>query len=194
MLMGATAEAASVILYVNENQEATLVGPIIGEVDIEKGGLGTLNLAPLSQNTYTGATNLYGGTLALSQQEAIPEESTIRIGSAALEVRYPDADILNPIIITDVNSKIVSTQSQLILSGNITCEASKALTLSGNSTFVFNGNNTWGEGCALQMVGGAILSLSNPGSIKNMNLVAKSGSILSLGSGLYDLGSLSETE
>jgi autotransporter-associated beta strand protein len=68
------------VVFDNSTRDYTLSGgPIMGSGTLEKRGTGTVTLA--NANTYTGATTVYAGTLALARTGSLKSEVTVNNGA-----------------------------------------------------------------------------------------------------------------
>lgn len=189
--------AAASLLTVN----AVIADNGTGSVAVTIGGTGTTVFA--GNNTYTGLTNVSGGTLRLDTVNSLPAGGTVRVNTGAtLNLNNNSQDIaaifdgaagggtiaLGSATLTLGNTNANSIYSGVITgTGNVVKNGSAALVLSGNSTYtggttlnsgtlIVNGRTEDGTGTPL---GTGTLTINGGTLATNIQTASSSGTILS---------------
>ena len=157
-LAGGTLNMIGPAPTITVNAGSALIGAVInGTIGLTKTGTGVLNLT--AANTYTGATAINGGLVALLNANALPSTGNISFGGRTLQysasnsarLLLSDCQHAGPISI-DVNGQSVG------FSGNLASSNTAGLTLTSSvpgtagagdipaSTLALRGNNSYTGG------------------------------------------------
>jgi fibronectin-binding autotransporter adhesin len=152
---------------VASGQTLTIAGIISGSSTLTEVDTGTLTLS--GANTYTGATNIQNGTLALAATGALPSGTAVTLGSGTTSG------------ILDLGGN-AATVSGLATSGTGTSDIIASSSTSANTTLTFAG----GSNPASTFSG--IIQDSVNGGTKNIALTVTSGSLVLSGANTYTGG------
>jgi len=166
---------------------------IAGTAALTKTGTGTVTIS--NANTYSGGTNINGGTLALSGSGTLGS-GTVTLGGGTLDLSGGSSTvgavaITAPATSGNVIQNGTLTPSSLTASnstGNAIVAANIAgtggVTMSGTGTLTLSGTNTYTGGTT---VGNGTLVLANGGSLSTSNTLTL-GSASGNTSGVFQLG------
>ncbi len=184
--LGWTESPEEVVIGVAKNSSLKLDGSLIGESPLIKRGMGALELG--HKNSYEGATQVDEGTLLISCDGAIPENSALTIGvSSSLKIGADSAVILSELAgrgsiefagngsrlevnrSGDFSGKISGSGAGLCVTGGGRVILSgdsgylSPTTVSDNGTIVIKNSRALGKGEAFASDGGAyIFTSENP--------------------------------
>ena len=144
-------------LKVSGSSQLTLSGQLTGGGMLTKSGSSTLVLSNAS-NDYTGGTTLAGGTLSLSNAQAIGYFGLSVTDASTLQLTAP-MELENNITLSSALS-VNGGSSTVTLSGDITGTGSLTKLDTGN--LILSGTNTFSGGLAL---GGGTVTLGNASAI-----------------------------
>ncbi|MCC8395409.1 autotransporter-associated beta strand repeat-containing protein [Paraburkholderia sp. MMS20-SJTR3] len=182
--------------------------------DLTKVGAGTLTLS--AQNTYTGATAVNGGTLAMGIANAIATSSAVTVNSGATLALNDFSQTLNDLsgagavtlgsssatVLTANNTAATTFSGALSGAGSVDKTGAGALTLSGTNTYsggttvtagtlVATNGNALGTGA---VTNNAALQLDFAGNSTLANTLSGTGSLTKTGAGTATLTAAGSTE
>ncbi|MBU3624454.1 autotransporter-associated beta strand repeat-containing protein, partial [Polynucleobacter sp. AP-Latsch-80-C2] len=173
--------ASSSAISITNSGAGSIDGIIAGTgVTLTKAGVGILTLS--GANTYTGATTVNGGTLALSNGAAIVDTVAVSLTASGATLLLNNSEIIASL--TGVSGSLVNlgtntltvgdgssaTFAGVISNGSLVKQGSGVFTLTGSNTYagtttisngtvLLGGNNVISSSSALVMSGTAILDL-----------------------------------
>ncbi len=179
------ASPAPIALTVGGNNTAnTYSGILSGAGSLTKAGTAVITLT--GSNTYTGQTNLNGGSLNLGAAGAIPSSSQITFGGGALQYSAANTTDYSPQFATTANQAYsVDTNGQNVTWAANLVSTGGSLTKAGTGTLTLTGtNNTY--------TGGTTVTAGTLQIAAGSTFGAATGSLTANG-GILDLGGTSQT-
>lgn len=152
---------------------------IDGAASLTKSGSGTLILS--ATNTYTGATNILGGTLVISADNnlgtavAIPTANQLTFNGSTLATSNSFAIDANRGITFNGTGGTISVNNAATVTYAGTADGTGGLTKTGNGTLVLSGNNNY---TGATVVSGGTLSLGNNNVLANTSSLILNGGTL----------------
>jgi autotransporter-associated beta strand protein len=160
----------------------TYASGIAGAINLLKTGTNTLSLS--GSNSFTGATTVASGTLALGSANALAGGGQVIFSGGAIRYAAASAPIdLATRIVSSTAAISVDTVSQTVTwAGNLASTNSGGLTKSGNGTLILSGSNSYGGTTTLA---DGYLVLNNASALPASTTVLFSGnSSLAIGNGV----------
>ena len=166
---------------------------IAGTAALTKTGTGTVTIS--NANTYSGGTNINGGTLALSGSGTLGSGTVTlgggtldlsggssTVGAVAITAPATSGNVIQNGTLTPSSLTATNSTGNAIVAANIA--GSTAVTMSGTGTLTLSGTNTYTGGTT---VGDGTLVLASGGSLSTSNTLTL-GSASGNTSGIFQLG------
>jgi autotransporter-associated beta strand protein len=191
--------AANSTVFNNSTSAAYTLGSAggfgISSGSLTKNNTGTVTIS--SANTYTGPTNINGGSIVLSGAGTLGTGSALTLGGGALDLgtlnrtfgavsitsAAASGDTISNGGITGTSYAASNASGNAIISANLLVNGAAGFTKSGAGTVTLSGANTYTGTTAIN--GGAVV-MGGSGTLGN-------GAALTLGGGSLNLGTLSQS-
>jgi len=185
------------VIFDNSSKNYTLVSSgnfgIAGTGTLTKTGTGTATISTV--NSYSGGTNINGGTLALSGSGTLGSgtvtlgggtldlsNGSSTVGAVAITAPATSGNVIQNGTLTPNSLTATNATGNAIVAANIA--GSGGVTMSGTGTLTLSGTNTYTGGTT---VGNGTLVLANGGSLSTSNTLTL-GSATGDTSGIFQLG------